>query len=131
MQLRKSTDIKLIQKIMNYKVNKDKSFIEKGGGAGNKALPDYSKGYGVPQKGVTTLADEEVKSETTSNPDGTFTITKSKNDQSNSTTYKKEKDSNVYVNENGQKRTFNKIDKKDPKKDDPAMNIDRASQEGA
>tara|TARA_B110000444_G_C18272246_1_gene336918 strand:- start:76 stop:405 length:330 start_codon:yes stop_codon:yes gene_type:complete len=31
---------------MNYKVNKDHSFIKKGGGAGNKVLPDYSKGYG-------------------------------------------------------------------------------------
>ena len=52
---------------------------------------------------------EEVKSTTKSNPDGTYTITKSKKDKSASTTYKKEsKDSNVYVNENGQKRTFTK-----------------------
>tara|TARA_R110001592_G_scaffold291653_1_gene561115 strand:+ start:426 stop:695 length:270 start_codon:yes stop_codon:yes gene_type:complete len=55
---------------------------------------------------------EEVKSTTKSNPDGSYTITKSKKDKSNSTTYKREnpKDpkSNVYVNENGQKRTFTK-----------------------
>ena len=48
---------------MNYKVNKDKSFIEKGGGAGNRALPDYSEGYGVPKKGRTTLPDNTEKAE--------------------------------------------------------------------
>ena len=48
---------------------------------------------------------KEVKSTTTSNPDGTYTVTKSKKDKSASTTYKKEsKDSDVYVNENNQKR---------------------------
>ena len=52
---------------------------------------------------------DEVKSETKSNPDGSYTMTKSKGDKSASTTYKKEStDSNVYVNENGQKRTFTK-----------------------
>ena len=113
---------------MNYKVNKDKSFIEKGGGAGKRALPDYSKGY---DKVAKDPNEEKVESKTTSNPDGTYTITKSKDDKSASTTYKKEKDSNVYVNENGQKRTFTSTGKKNPEKDDPAMNIDRASTKGA
>ena len=165
MQLRKNTDIKLIQQTMNYKVNKDHSFIKKGGGEGRKALPDYSKGgYGVPKKGKTTLPDysvgkgkhdhphdringkpgsglepdkvakdetkKKVKSTTKSNPDGSYSITKSDGKTSATSTYKKEsKDSNVYVNENDQKRTFTTVSNET--KDDPAMNINRASRKGS
>jgi len=101
---------------MNYKVNKDKSFIEKGGGAGNRALPDYSEGYGVPKKGRTTLPD---------NPGV---------DVTDDPKYSKSKKAGKRVYRNpvtNQITTHEKVDKKDPKKDDPAMNIDRASQEGA
>ena len=66
------------------------------------------KGYGKVAKEVP---EQKVQSKTTSNPDGTFTVTKSKGKNSASSNYKKEKDSNVYVNENGQKRTFDKIKK--------------------
>ena len=54
-----------------------------------------------------TNPNEKVKSTTTSNPDGSYSVTKSKGDKSGTTTYKKEsKDSDVYVNENNQKRRF-------------------------
>ena len=83
-----------------------------------------NKSMGFCETGKSPLTNPNkggVKSETKSNPDGSYTITKSKGGKSNSTTYKKENPkSNVYVNENKQKRTFTK--KKDPSLTDKNQN---------
>ena len=101
---------------MNYKVNKDHSFIKKGGGAGNKVLPDYSKGYGVPKKGKTTLPDNTDMVDVTDDPKY------SKSKKAGKRVYKNSKTNQITTHE--------KVDKKNQTKDDPAMNIDRASGKG-
>ena len=74
-----------------------------------------NKSMGFCQTGKGVMKDDEkVKSTTTSNPDGSYTETRTKGGRTGSSTYKKEsKDSNVYVNENNQKRTFTKVKAKE------------------
>ena len=94
----------------------------------DKVAKDYGKAKG--SKVAKDETKKKVKSTTKSNPDGSYSITKSDGTTSATSTYKKEsKNSNVYVNENKQKRTFSAVNNET--KDDPAMNINRASRKGS